>query len=283
MNLYSLNTGFFKLDGGAMFGVVPKVLWEKTNPADDKNLCTWAMRSLLIEDGNRLILIDTGIGAKQDHNFFKHYYLHGDDNLERNLKKIGFEPDDITDVFLTHLHFDHVGGAVKRIGDNFRPMFKNAKYWTNRRHWKWATNPNPRERASFLSENILPLQESGQLNFIDVPSEKNRIQTDLGFEAFVVNGHTDAQMCPIISNQGETVVFMADLLPSIGHIPLPYVMGYDTRPLLTLKEKNSILHEAAQNGYRLFLEHDPLFETCTLELSERGPRLSSTRKLNDKK
>ena len=282
MILHSLNTGFFKLDGGAMFGVVPKVLWEKTNPSDEKNLCTWAMRSLLIEDGNRLVLIDTGIGAKQDHNFFRHYYLHGDDKLEGNLKKMGFKPDDITDVFLTHLHFDHVGGAVKRTGDHFIPTFKNAKYWTNRRHWEWATNPNPREKASFLSENIFPLQESGQLNFIEVPEEKSRIKTDLGFEAFIVNGHTDAQMCPIISYQGETIVFMADLLPSVGHIPLPYVMGYDTRPLLTLKEKTSILTEAAENGYRLFLEHDPLFETCVLEASDRGPRLSSTRKLNDK-
>ena len=282
MILHSLNTGFFKLDGGAMFGVVPKVLWEKTNPSDEKNLCTWAMRSLLIEDGNRLVLIDTGIGAKQDHNFFRHYYLHGDDELEGNLKKMGFKPDDITDVFLTHLHFDHVGGAVKRTGDHFIPTFKNAKYWTNRRHWKWATNPNPREKASFLTENIFPLQESGQLNFIEVPEEKTRIKTDLGFEAFIVNGHTDAQMCPIISYQGETIVFMADLLPSVGHIPLPYVMGYDTRPLLTLKEKTSILTEAAENGYRLFLEHDPLFETCVLEASDRGPRLSSTRKLNDK-
>lgn len=282
MILHSLNTGFFKLDGGAMFGVVPKVLWEKTNPSDEKNLCTWAMRSLLIEDGNRLVLIDTGIGAKQDHNFFRHYYLHGDDELEGNLKKMGFKPDDITDVFLTHLHFDHVGGAVKRTGDHLIPTFKNAKYWTNRRHWEWATNPNPREKASFLFENIFPLQESGQLNFIEVPEEKSRIKTDLGFEAFIVNGHTDAQMCPIISYQGETIVFMADLLPSVGHIPLPYVMGYDTRPLLTLKEKTSILTEAAENGYRLFLEHDPLFETCVLEASDRGPRLSSTRKLNDK-
>ena len=282
MILHSLNTGFFKLDGGAMFGVVPKVLWKKTNPSDEKNLCTWAMRSLLIEDGNRLVLIDTGIGAKQDHNFFRHYYLHGDDELEGNLKKMGFKPDDITDVFLTHLHFDHVGGAVKRTGDHFIPTFKNAKYWTNRRHWEWATNPNPREKASFLYENIFPLQESGQLNFIEVPEEKSRIKTDLGFEAFIVNGHTDAQMCPIISYQGETIVFMADLLPSVGHIPLPYVMGYDTRPLLTLKEKTSILTEAAENGYRLFLEHDPLFETCVLEASDRGPRLSSTRKLNDK-
>ena len=282
MILHSLNTGFFKLDGGAMFGVVPKVLWGKTNPSDEKNLCSWAMRSLLIEDGNRLVLIDTVIGAKQGHNFFRHYYLHGDDKLEGNLKKMGFKPDDITDVFLTHLHFDHVGGAVKRTGDHFIPTFKNAKYWTNRRHWKWATNPNPREKASFLSENIFPLQESGQLNFIEVPEEKSRIKTDLGFEAFIVNGHTDAQMCPIISYQGETIVFMADLLPSVGHIPLPYVMGYDTRPLLTLKEKTSILTEAAENGYRLFLEHDPLFETCVLEASDRGPRLSSTRKLNDK-
>jgi|TARA_B110000238_G_C16077376_1_gene417773 glyoxylase-like metal-dependent hydrolase (beta-lactamase superfamily II) len=281
MKLNAINTGFFKLDGGAMFGVVPKSLWQRTNPADQNNLCTWAMRSMLIEDNNRLILIDTGIGSKQDEKFFSHYHLHGNDSLKGNLKKIGHEPKDITDVFLTHLHFDHVGGAVERIGDILKPTFENANYWTNQRHLAWAKFPNNREKASFLVENIRPLEESGQLNFIDAPEGERRIKTGLGFDAFVVNGHTDAQMCPIISYRGETVVFMADLLPSVGHIPLPYVMGYDTRPLITLEEKSHILNEVSENGYRLFLEHDPQNETCTLEKTDRGPRLAHTRILND--
>ncbi len=281
MELNAINTGFFKLDGGAMFGVVPKSLWQRTNPADQNNLCTWAMRSMLIEDNNRLILIDTGIGSKQDEKFFSHYHLHGNDSLKGNLKKIGHEPKDITDVFLTHLHFDHVGGAVERIGDILKPTFENANYWTNQRHLAWAKFPNNREKASFLVENIRPLEESGQLNFIDAPEGERRIKTGLGFDAFVVNGHTDAQMCPIISYRGETVVFMADLLPSVGHIPLPYVMGYDTRPLITLEEKSHILNEVSENGYRLFLEHDPQNETCTLEKTDRGPRLAHTRILND--
>ena len=281
MKLNAINTGFFKLDGGAMFGVVPKSLWQRTNPADQNNLCTWAMRSMLIEDNNRLILIDTGIGSKQDEKFFSHYHLHGNDSLKGNLKKIGHEPKDITDVFLTHLHFDHVGGAVERIGDILKPTFENANYWTNQRHLAWAKFPNNREKASFLVENIRPLEESGQLNFINAPEGERRIKTGLGFDAFVVNGHTDAQMCPIISYRGETVVFMADLLPSVGHIPLPYVMGYDTRPLITLEEKSHILNEVSENGYRLFLEHDPQNETCTLEKTDRGPRLAHTRILND--
>ena len=281
MKLNAINTGFFKLDGGAMFGVVPKSLWQRTNPADQNNLCTWAMRSMLIEDNNRLILIDTGIGSKQDEKFFSHYHLHGNDSLKGNLKKIGHEPKDITDVFLTHLHFDHVGGAVERIGDILKPTFENANYWTNQRHLAWAKFPNNREKASFLVENIRPLEESGQLNLIDAPEGERRIKTGLGFDAFVVNGHTDAQMCPIISYRGETVVFMADLLPSVGHIPLPYVMGYDTRPLITLEEKSHILNEVSENGYRLFLEHDPQNETCTLEKTDRGPRLAHTRILND--
>ena len=264
-----------------MFGVVPKSLWQRTNPADQNNLCTWAMRSMLIEDNDRLILIDTGIGSKQDEKFFGHYHLHGNDSLKGNLKKIGLEPKDITDVFLTHLHFDHVGGAVERSGDIFKPTFENANYWTNRRHLSWAKSPNKREKASFLGENIRPLEESGQLNFIDAPEGERRVKTGLGFDAFVVNGHTDAQMCPIISYRTETVVFMADLLPSVGHIPLPYVMGYDTRPLITLEEKSHILNEVSENGYRLFLEHDPKNETCTLEKTDRGPRLANTRNLND--
>ena len=266
MNLYPIHTGNFKLDGGAMFGVVPKGLWERTNPADERNLCTWAMRSLLIENGDQLILVDTGIGNKQSEKFFSHYFLHGDYSLDASLAVHGFNRDDITDVFLTHLHFDHVGGAVQWNADHtgYEPAFKNANYWTNERHWNWATKPNARERASFLSENILPLEESGQLKFIDAPENEHRVSTPLGFDVFVVNGHTDAQMCPILPYKGQTVVFMADLLPSTGHIPLPYVMGYDTRPLLTLDERTRIFTEAAEKGYHLFLEHDAYNEVCTL-------------------
>ena len=265
-----------------MFGVVPKGLWERTNPADEKNLCTWAMRSLLIEDGDRLILIDTGIGNKQSEKFFSHYYLHGDHSLDASLALRGFNRDQITDVFLTHLHFDHVGGAVQWNKDRtgYEPAFKNATYWTNERHWNWAIKPNARERASFLSENILPLQESGQLKFIAAPENQHRINTGLGFDAFVVNGHTDAQMCPILDYKGKTLVFMADLLPSTGHIPLPYVMGYDTRPLLTLDERTRIFTEAAENGYHLFLEHDAYNEVCTLEMTEKGPRLADNGRLD---
>ena len=281
MKLHAINTGFFKLDGGAMFGVVPKQLWQRTNPADENNLCTWAMRSLLMEEGDRLILVDTGIGNKQDDKFFSHYHLHGTDSLDANLKGLGFQRSDITDVFLTHMHFDHVGGAVERTYKGFRPAFSEATYWTNERHWHWATQPNVREKASFLAENILPLQESGQLAFIDAPEGQQRVRTPLGFDTFIANGHTDAQMCPILEYRGEKVVFMADLLPSVGHIPLPYVMGYDTSPLLTLGEKKAILTEAAQEGYRLFLEHDAVNETCTLEMTEKGPRLAHTRPLHD--
>ena len=282
MTLHPIHTGNFKLDGGAMFGVVPKGLWERTNPADEKNLCTWAMRSLLIEDGDRLILIDTGIGNKQSEKFFSHYYLHGDHSLDASLALKGFSRDQITDVFLTHLHFDHVGGAVQWNKDRsgYEPAFKNAMYWTNERHWNWAIKPNARERASFLSENILPLQESGQLKFIKAPENLHRISTGLGFDAFVVNGHTDAQMCPILGYKGKKLVFMADLLPSTGHIPLPYVMGYDTRPLLTLDERKRVFTEAAENGYHLFLEHDAYNEVCTLEMTEKGPRLADNGRLD---
>lgn len=282
MTLHPIHTGSFKLDGGAMFGVVPKGLWERTNPADEKNLCTWAMRSLLIEDGDRLILIDTGIGNKQSEKFFSHYYLHGDLSLDASLAIKGFSRDQITDVFLTHLHFDHVGGSVQwnKYRTGYEPAFKNATYWTNERHWNWAIKPNARERASFLSENILPLQKSGQLKFIVAPENQHRISTGLGFDAFVVNGHTDAQMCPILEYKGKTLVFMADLLPSTGHVPLPYVMGYDTRPLLTLDERKRIFTEAAENGYHLFLEHDAYNEVCTLEMTEKGPRLADNGRLD---
>lgn len=279
MKIHPLHTGNFKLDGGAMFGVVPKSLWQRTNPADENNLCTWAMRSMLIEDDNKLILIDTGIGNKQSEKFFSHYHLHGNDSLDGNLQQLGYSRDDITDVFLTHLHFDHVGGAIEfdASKDAFRPAFKNAHFWSNERHWKWATEPNAREKASFLKENIIPVQESGQLKFVPVNDDKDGVyNTQLGFDVLTVSGHTDAQMCPIIKYKDETIVFMADLLPSTGHIPLPYVMGYDTRPLITLSEKERFLKEAADKGYYLFLEHDAVNELCTVQNTEKGVRLKDS-------
>ncbi len=270
MNLYSVNTGYFKLDGGAMFGVVPKSIWNKTNPADEKNLCSWAMRSLLIEDGNRLILIDTGMGSKQDEKFLSHYYLHGDDSLQKSLNKYGFTEDDITDVFLTHLHFDHCGGAIKRDANGLLiPTFKNAKFWSHSSHWAWASNPNPREKASFLKENIHPIEASGQLNFIDKTSHPFHPEISI----LTVNGHTESQMIPHIQYKGKTIVFMADLLPSVGHIPLAYVMGYDTRPLLTMDEKKLFLDNAAAKEYILFLQHDSENECCTVQQTEKGVRL----------
>lgn len=279
MKLHVVNTGNFKLDGGAMFGVVPKSLWSRNNPPDDNNMCTWAMRSLLIEDGDRLMLIDTGIGNKQSEKFFSHYYLHGDDSLDGNLKQLGFHRDDITDVFLTHLHFDHCGGAIEfdRSADAFRPAFKNARFWSNEDHWKWATEPNLREKASFLKENILPIQESGQLNWVSVPEDGDRSKIVFdGIDVFFADGHTDKQMIPIISYKGKKLVFMADLLPSTGHIPLPYVMGYDTRPLLTMQEKKAFLDEAASEEYILFLEHDAVNECCTVQHTEKGVRLKDS-------
>jgi glyoxylase-like metal-dependent hydrolase (beta-lactamase superfamily II) len=274
MQLHVINTGYFKLDGGAMFGVVPKSLWTRTNPADEHNLCTWAMRSLLIEDGNRLMLIDTGIGNKQSEKFFSHYYLHGDDSLDKSLAAKGFGRDDITDVFLTHLHFDHCGGAIEfdAKAEAYRPAFKNAKFWSNANHWKWATEPNPREKASFLKENIMPIEESGQLNFIKRDGDLTlNVFNDI--DVFFADGHTDAQMIPMINYKGRKIAFMADLLPSTGHIPLPFVMGFDTRPLLTLKEKASFLKDAADSEYILFLEHDAVNECCTVKNTERGVRL----------
>jgi glyoxylase-like metal-dependent hydrolase (beta-lactamase superfamily II) len=265
MKLHVINTGFFKLDGGAMFGVVPKSIWQKSNTPDDNNMCTWAMRCLLLEDGNRLILVDNGIGDKQDAKFFSHYYLHGDDNLLKSIHQAGFSPDDITDMFLTHLHFDHCGGGVKYNGDKLELVFKNAKYWSNEEHWQWATTPNPREKASFIKENIMPMQESGQLEYVK--------QGSLPFDIFYASGHTDKMMIPKINYKGHTICYMADLLPSIGHIPLPYVMGYDTRPLLTLEEKERFLNEAADKKYTLFLEHDAVNECCTVQRTEKGIRL----------
>ncbi|MGB1003397.1 MAG: MBL fold metallo-hydrolase [Salibacteraceae bacterium] len=283
MKIYPLNTGNFKLDGGAMFGVVPKSLWQRTNPADENNLCNWAMRSMLIEDGDRLILIDNGIGDKQDDKFLGHYYLNGDDSLDGNLKKLGYHKDDITDVFLTHLHFDHCGGSIEWNKDRtlLVPAFKNAKFWSNERHWKWATEPNNREKASFLKENILPIQESGQLNFINRPDSGFLNNSDLGFDILFADGHTDAQMIPYIKYKGKTLIFAADLLPSIGHIPLPYVMGYDTRPLITLDEKYTFLNDVADNDYLIFFEHDHANELCSLKHTEKGIRLNETFSFNE--
>ena len=277
MQIHVLNTGYFKLDGGAMFGVVPKSLWSRTNPADVNNMCSWALRSLLIEDGNRLILIDTGMGDKQSDKFFSHYYLHGDDSLEKSLKKLGFHRDDITDVFLTHLHFDHCGGAVEwnEQKNGFRPSFKNATYWSTKDHWEWAINPNDREKASFLKENIAPIQESGQLKFIEKKGNYTKDVFD-NFDVLFVDGHTESMMIPHIKYKNKTLVFMADLLPSVGHIPLPYVMGYDTRPLITLKEKGIFLNQAMNEKYVLFLEHDAVNECCTLKDTEKGVRLDES-------
>ena len=273
MNLYTINAGYFKLDGGAMFGVVPKSIWNKSNPADENNLCSWAMRCLLIKDDARLILIDNGMGDKQDAKFFGHYHLHGDDSLENSLAKHGFTKDDITDVILTHLHFDHCGGSVIMEDGKYVTAFKNATYWSNQQHWQWAVQPNEREKASFLKENILPIEGSGQLKFIDT-NEGAPFTKNITFK--FAYGHTDAMMLPVIKYKGHTIVYMADLLPSVGHLPLPYVMAYDMFPLKTLLEKKAFLNEAVENNYLLYLEHDPLFECCTLQITERGPRVKQT-------
>ena len=282
MKIHVLNTGYFKLDGGAMFGVVPKSLWSRTNPADSNNMCSWALRSLLIEDGNRLMLIDTGMGDKQSEKFFSHYYLHGTDSLDKNLNKLGFSKDDITDVFLTHLHFDHCGGAIVWNNDKngYRPNFKNAIYWSTENHWEWAVNPNGREKASFLKENIIPIQESGQLKFIQKEGELTKNVFN-NIDVLFVDGHTENMMIPHIQYQGKTLVFMADLLPSVVHIPLPYVMGYDTRPLTTLKEKTEFLNIAEKENYVLFLEHDSINECCTLKNTEKGVRLDRSFDFNE--
>ncbi len=284
MNIYSVNHGHFKLDGGAMFGVVPKSIWNGLNPADENNMCSWAMRSLLIEDGNRLILVDTGMGDKQSEKFFGYYYLHGSDTLDKGLAAHGFHRDDITDVFLTHLHFDHSGGAIKMDGGHLVPAFKNAVYWSNEDHWKWATQPNAREKASFLKENILPIQESGQLQFVTGRTKAGGLDTASflpDMELRFADGHTDAMMLPQLRYKGTTIVYVADLFPSTGHLPLPYVMGYDTRPLITMTEKEVFLQEALEKNYILFFEHDPVNECCTLKQTERGVRAGDIIRLSD--
>ncbi|MFN7911299.1 MAG: MBL fold metallo-hydrolase [Bacteroidota bacterium] len=273
MQLYSINAGNFKLDGGAMFGVVPKSIWNKLNPADENNMCSWAMRCLLIESGNKLILVDTGMGNKQDDKFFGYYYLHGNDSIESNLNKYGFTTSDITDVVLTHLHFDHCGGAIQynASGTGYEPAFKNAHYYSHSKHWDWAMNPNAREKASFLKENILPIQESGQLKFIDLMNE--HLLPELSF--INVYGHTEAMQLPIIKYKNTTIAYMADLIPSAAHLPLPYVMGYDMRPLETLKEKKEVLEKAVEQNWLLYFEHDAQIECVSLERTEKGIRMKN--------
>jgi glyoxylase-like metal-dependent hydrolase (beta-lactamase superfamily II) len=283
MKLYPIESGNFKLDGGAMFGVVPKSIWQKTNPADANNMIDIAARCLLIEDGNRLILIDTGMGNKQSDKFFGYYYLWGNHSIDNSLKTLGFHRDDITDVFMTHLHFDHCGGSIQWNKDKtgYDPAFKNAKFWSNKDHWMWATQPNSREKASFLKENIIPMEQSGHLNFTSLPQGDLLKNSELGFDIFYANGHTDKQMIPLIHYKGKTICFMADLLPTAGHLPIPFVMGYDTRPLLTLTEKEKFLNIAADNNYYLFLEHDAHNEIITVQHTEKGVRLKDVYTCND--
>jgi glyoxylase-like metal-dependent hydrolase (beta-lactamase superfamily II) len=275
MKIYPIEAGNFKLDGGAMFGVVPKTIWNKTNPADENNMIDIAARCMLIEDGNRLILIDTGMGNKQSEKFFGYYSLWGNHSLDKSLAKYGFHSNDVTDVFMTHLHFDHCGGSVNwnAAKTGYELAFKNAKFWTNDNHWEWAIKPNAREKASFLSENILPILESGQLNFIKRPESDFEISNELGFGIFYVNGHTEKMMLPHIEYQDKTIVFCADLIPTAGHLPIPYVMGYDTRPLLTLPEKTKFLNAAVEKNYYLWLEHDAYNQIITVENTEKGIRI----------
>jgi glyoxylase-like metal-dependent hydrolase (beta-lactamase superfamily II) len=297
MRLHTIQTGFFKLDGGAMFGVVPKTIWNKSNPADAINLCTWALRCLLVETGDRLILVDTGIGDKQDVKFFSHYHLHGEFSLDESLKGAGYRKEDVTDVFLTHLHFDHCGGAIIRNEDQFLPAFPNARYWSNEWHWDWATHPNEREKASFLKENIQPIQDSGSLDMVPTMDMDAGITNEAlsaefsgqleqtlfaeGFHIRFVHGHTRAMMLPQLKYKGRTIVFMADLLPSVGHLPIPYVMAYDMFPLITLREKSIFLEEAVAGDYVLFFEHDPVNECCTLQKTEKGIRAKEIFRLKD--
>ena len=291
MKLYAINAGHFKLDGGAMFGVVPKSMWNKLNPADENNMCSWAMRCLLIEEDNKLILIDNGMGDKQDAKFFGHYFLHGDDTLDKSLGRYGFTKDDITDVVLTHLHFDHCGGSIIKVGDKLMPAFKYATYWSSESHWQWATNPNDREKASFLKENILPIKESLQLKMVDLPiieggAETGAVTTNpsgilTGLSFIIVNGHTEAMMLPVIKFKEKIIVFVADLLPSVAHLPLPYVMAYDMFPMTTLTEKKTFLNWALENDCILFFEHDPEQECCNLKATDNGIRAKEIFRISD--
>ena len=281
MNLYPVNAGNFKLDGGAMFGAVPKTIWNKTNPADQNNLIDISARCLLIEDGKRLVLIDSGMGNKQSEKFFSYYSLWGDDTLERSINNAGFSLEDVTDVFFTHLHFDHCGGAIKRSGAGFEPVFKNAAYWTNKKHWNWAISPNKREVASFLKENLLPIEETGRLRFLSEADGPFSYTNELGFEVFYADGHTEKQMLPIISYNGQKIAFAGDLIPTAGHIPVPYVMGYDVRPLTTLKEKDFFLNYAVENNVFLFLEHDSVNEVVSLKKTDKGVRINEILKCED--
>ena len=282
MDLYSINAGNFRLDGGAMFGVVPKSLWQKIIPADSNNTISLCTRCLLIQNGNKLILIDTGMGDKQSEKFFGYYYLWGEDTLFDSMKKNGFHPDDVTDVFLTHLHFDHCGGGVTRSGESsFKTAFKNAKYWSNRSHWDWATNPNKRESPSFLKENILPIEESGQLHYLQKGGKSYLTNSGLGFDVLFVDGHTEKQMIPIVSYKGQKIAFSADLIPTAGHIPLPYIMSYDVRPLVSMKEKELFLDFCYENNVFLFFEHDASVELCSVKKTGRGVRLNEKLTLFD--
>ncbi len=265
MQIHTIETGKFKLDGGAMFGVVPKAMWSKLNPPDENNMCTWAMRCLLIEREDKLILIDTGMGTKQDAKFRSHFYPHGSESLVTSIESKGYSLDQVTDVILTHLHFDHCGGAIVRDNDRLLPQFKNANYWSKEDHWNWSLTPNDREKASFLKENILPIQESGQLKFLEKDSFLK-----YGIEFDFVNGHTEAMTIPYIDCNGQTIVFAADLMPSSFHIPMPYVMAYDIRPLDTLAERTRLYEKVLEKNAYIFFEHDPMHEIGKIAKNDTG-------------
>lgn len=279
MQLHVIDAGHFKLDGGAMFGVVPKTIWNRLIPADDKNLCSWDMRCLLIEDGNRLMLVDTGMGDKQDPKWQAFYYRHGEGELVRSIEKAGFGAHEVTDVLFSHFHFDHCGGGVKwnAAHTGYELTFVNAKYWTHSEHWQTATFPNAREKATFFKENILPIQEAGQLYFSD------QVENPFGknVQPMYADGHTEKMTMFKVDYKGQTVVFMADTIPSHAHLPVPYVMGYDVRPLETMKEKEALLNEALENNYLLFFDHDPLVDCCTVEMTDKGIRVKDKGLLKD--